>query len=94
MRTTASQDTILEGAFVPDRYIARVVPADFAGADLFVLAVFAWAEPTFGTIYLGIAQRAFDLAVQNAQTKTSVELGGKEMVTNPMVQYTIAEMLW
>ena len=38
MRATSSHDTVLEGAFVPDRYIARVVPPDFAGADLFVLA--------------------------------------------------------
>ena len=44
MRATASQDTILEGAVVPDQYIARVVPAGFAGADLFVLAVFQWAQ--------------------------------------------------
>ena len=36
MRATRSDDTILDGAFVPDRYIARVVPAGFAGADLFV----------------------------------------------------------
>ena len=92
MRATASQDTILEGAEVPDRYIARVVPPDFAGADLFVLAIFAWAEPTFGNIYYGIARRAFDLAVQSAGSKTSVALGGKVMATNPMVQYTIAEM--
>ncbi len=92
MRATASHDTILEGAMVPDRYIARVVPPDFAGADLFVLSIFVWAEPTFGTIYAGIAQRAFDLAVQSAGAKTSVALGGKAMATNPMVQYTVAEM--
>jgi len=92
MRATASQDTLLEGAAVPDRYVARVVPPDFAGADLFVLAIFAWAEPTFGNIYYGIARRAFDLAVASAGTKTSVALGGKAMATNPMVQYTVAEM--
>ncbi|MGD9891870.1 MAG: acyl-CoA dehydrogenase family protein [Dehalococcoidia bacterium] len=92
MRATASQDTLLDSAFVPDAYIGRVVPPDFAGADLFVLAIFVWAEPTFGNIYLGIAQRAFDLALQSAGTKTSIALGGKAMTTNPMVQYTVAEM--
>lgn len=92
MRATASQDTILEGAFVPDRSIARVLPPDFAGADLFVLAMFAWTAPTFGNIYLGIAQRAFDLAVQSAQTKTAIALGGKTVAYNPMIQYTVAEM--
>jgi alkylation response protein AidB-like acyl-CoA dehydrogenase len=92
MRATASQDTYLDGAFVSDAYIGRVVPTDFAGADLFVLAIFAWAEPTFGNIYLGIAQRAFDLALRSAGTKTSIALGGKAMANNPMVQYTVAEM--
>ena len=33
MRATRSDDTILEGAFVPDKYIGRVVPMGFAGAD-------------------------------------------------------------
>ena len=51
MRATASHDTVLEGAFVPDQYIARVVPAGFAGADLFVLAVFAWALTGFANVY-------------------------------------------
>ena len=92
MRATASQDTILDGAFVPDRYIGRVVPADFAGADLFVLAIFAFAEPTITNVYIGIAQRAFELAVQNAQSKTSVALGGQTLAHNPMIQYIVADM--
>ena len=58
MRATRSDDTILDGAFVPDKYIARKVPA--GGADLFVLSIFAWAEPTFSSIYLGLAKRAID----------------------------------
>ena len=42
MRATRSDDTILEGAVVPDRYVARVVPAGAAGIDPFVLGLFAW----------------------------------------------------
>ena len=38
MRATQSDDTILDGAFVPERHIARVVPAGAAGVDRFVLA--------------------------------------------------------
>jgi alkylation response protein AidB-like acyl-CoA dehydrogenase len=41
LRATRSDDTALENVFVPDRYIARVVPAGGAGIDRFVLAVFA-----------------------------------------------------
>jgi alkylation response protein AidB-like acyl-CoA dehydrogenase len=93
MRATASQDTVLEGAFVPDQYIARVVPPDFAGADLFVLAVFVWAEPTFGSVYLGLAQRALDLAVASVQTKTSVAQLSRTMAYHPEVQHNVAEMV-
>ena len=37
MRATASHDTVIEGAFVPDRHVIRVVKPGFAGADEFVL---------------------------------------------------------
>ncbi|HYU16778.1 MAG TPA: hypothetical protein VEL05_11920 [Candidatus Acidoferrum sp.] len=57
MRATASHDTILEGAVVPDRYIARVVPAGFAGADLCILAVFQWALTCFANVYYGLARQ-------------------------------------
>jgi alkylation response protein AidB-like acyl-CoA dehydrogenase len=93
MRATRSDDTVIDGAFVPDHYIARVVPQDFAGADMFVLGIFAWAEPTFGSIYLAQAQRALDLTVANATSKSSVAMGGQTMAYNPMVQYTVAEMV-
>jgi alkylation response protein AidB-like acyl-CoA dehydrogenase len=93
MRATRSDDTLLEGAFVPDRYIGRVVPAGFEGADLFVLGVFVWAECTFGSIYLGIADRAIDLAVQSATSRVSVALEGRTMAWNPMVQAIVADMV-
>jgi alkylation response protein AidB-like acyl-CoA dehydrogenase len=92
MRATRSDDTILEGAFVPDNYIPRVVPAGLAGADAFVLGVFAWAQPTFASIYIGIAERALELAAADARKKTSVAMGGRSMAYNPMIQWEIAEM--
>jgi alkylation response protein AidB-like acyl-CoA dehydrogenase len=92
MRATRSDDTIIEGAFVPDKYIPRVVPAGLAGADLFVLGVFAWAEPTFANIYVGVAQRALDLAVANLKKKSSVAMGGRALAYHPMLEYAVAEM--
>jgi len=92
MRATRSDDTVIDGAFVPDPYVARVVPAGLAGVDGFVLGIFAWAEATFASIYLGLAERAVELAVAGTQKKTSVALGGRSMAYNPMVQYAIAEM--
>jgi alkylation response protein AidB-like acyl-CoA dehydrogenase len=92
MRPTRSDDTILEGAFIPDKYIARVVPAGFAGADLFVLGIFAWAENTFASIYTGIAERALELAIANANKRTSVSLGGQTMAHHPEIQHELADM--
>jgi alkylation response protein AidB-like acyl-CoA dehydrogenase len=89
MRATRSDDTILEGAFVPDKYIARMVPA--GGADLFVLSVFAWAEPTFSSIYVGLAQRAIDLAVEGVKKRTSLALS-RSMAYHPEIQHIVAEM--
>ncbi|HUJ66873.1 MAG TPA: acyl-CoA dehydrogenase family protein [Acidimicrobiales bacterium] len=92
MRATRSDDTVIEGAFIPDSYVARVVPAGFAGADAFVLGIFAWAEPTFASMYIGLAERAMELAVAGLRKKTSIALGGRAMAYNPMVQHTVAEM--
>ena len=89
MRATRSDDTILDGAFVPDKYIARVLPA--GTADLFVLAIFGWAEPTFGSIYLGLAERARDLAIAGVKKRTALALT-RSMAYHPEVQHCFSEM--
>jgi alkylation response protein AidB-like acyl-CoA dehydrogenase len=93
MRATASQDTVLEGAFVPDRYIARVVPAGFAGADGFILSIFAWALTGFANVYYGLARHALDATVESLRTKTSIGLSSGSMAHHPEVQHSIAEMV-
>lgn len=90
MRATRSDDTILEGAFVPDRYIARVVPAGVP--DLFVLSIFAWAESTFANVYAGLAERAKDLAIESIKKKTSLGLT-RSMAYHPEIQHSVAEMI-
>jgi alkylation response protein AidB-like acyl-CoA dehydrogenase len=92
MRATRSDDTVIEGAIIPDDYVARVVPAGLAGADAFVLGIFAWAEPTFASMYVGLAERALELAVAGAKKRTSIALGGRAMAYHPMIQHSIAEM--
>ena len=42
-------------------------PPGWPGADPFVLGIFAWAEPTFASIYIGLAERALELAVAGAE---------------------------
>src|ERR1700733_2079349 len=92
MRATRSDDTILEGAFVPDRYVARVVSAGASGIDPFVLSVFAWALMGFGNIYYGLARRALDKTIAAAKSKQSVALT-RSLAYHPEVQNATAEMV-
>jgi alkylation response protein AidB-like acyl-CoA dehydrogenase len=93
MRATASQDTVLQGAFVPDRYIARVVPIGFAGADLFILAIFAWALTGFANVYYGLARHALDLTVENLKSKSSIAISSGSLIHHPEVQHAVADMV-
>ena len=89
MRATRSDDTILNGVFVPDRYIARRVPA--GGLDPFIGALFAWALLNFGNVYYAIALRARDLAVASVRKKTSLAVS-RTMAYHPGIQHQAAEM--
>ncbi len=91
MRATRSDDTVLENAFVPDCYVARIVPAGAAGIDPFVLSVFAWALMGFGNIYYGLAKRALDQSIRAVKSKGSLALS-RSMAYHPEIQHAIAEM--
>jgi alkylation response protein AidB-like acyl-CoA dehydrogenase len=92
MRATRSDDTILDGAFVPDEYIARVLPAGFAGADAFVLTTFAWFLLNVANIYTSIARRSLDLTLKNIQGKKSIAMT-RPMIYHPSVQFAVADMV-
>ena len=92
MRATRSDDTTLENAFIPDRYIARIVPAGGAGIDSFVLGALAWALMGFGNIYYGLAKRALDHSITAAKSKGSVALT-RSMAYHPEIQHAIADMV-
>jgi alkylation response protein AidB-like acyl-CoA dehydrogenase len=91
MRATRSDDTVLEGAVVPDKYIARVVPAGAAGADNFVVGFFTWALVGFGNIYYGLALRVREVLIEQLKTKSSIALT-RPMIYHPEVQHGIAEI--
>ena len=91
MRATRSDDTLLEGAFVPDKYIVRVVPAGAAGADNFVVGFFTWALVGFGNIYYGLALRVREVLIEQLKTKTSIALT-RPMIYHPEVQHGVAEI--
>lgn len=92
MRATRSDDTVLDSAFVPDKYVSRVNPAGAAGIDAFVLGIFAWALVNFGNVYYGLARRAKDLVVEMVKTKGSLGLT-RSMAYHPEVQRGVAEIV-
>ena len=92
MRATRSDDTVLDQAFVPDRYVARVVPAGGAGVDPFVMSLFAWALLGFGNIYYGLAKRALDVSIAAVKSKRSLALS-RSMAYHPEAQHAIADMV-
>ena len=91
MRATASQDTILDRAFIPDEQVIRVCPAGFAGAGPLQLSLFAWALLGFAAVYSGIAWRAFDDIVKVVRQRHSIALT-RSMAYHPGVQHEVAEM--
>jgi alkylation response protein AidB-like acyl-CoA dehydrogenase len=91
MRATASHDTILEGAFVPDELVPVSVPAGPAGAELFHLGVMAWALLGFANVYTGVARRAYDITVEQARSRTTIGLT-RSRAHHPEVQHGVAQM--
>ena len=92
MRATRSDDTILDGAFIPDSRIARVVPAGLAGADSFVLSIFAWALGGFSNVYYGLADRMTELAIEQVKGQSSLGLT-RSKAYHPAVQQGVADMV-
>jgi alkylation response protein AidB-like acyl-CoA dehydrogenase len=89
MRPTRSDDTILEGVFVPTKYIGHIVPA--GALDHFVGAIFANALLNFGNIYYAVAERSRDLAITAARKKTSLGVS-RTMAYHPEIQHLFSEM--
>jgi alkylation response protein AidB-like acyl-CoA dehydrogenase len=91
MRPTQSHDTVLDGAFVPDARIGRVTPAGDP-SDPFLAVMATYALSLIAAVYLGIADRALELAVAGARRKQSVAIPRGAYAYNPFVQHEIAEM--
>lgn len=91
MRPTQSHDTVLDGVFVPDARIGRVVAAG-DGSDPFLVAMAIWPLALIAAAYLGIAERTLELAVESARNKTSMAIERGALAYNPMVQHQVAEM--
>ena len=75
MRATQSRTTVLDGAHAPADRVVRRLPAG-PNPDPFVFGIFACFEILLSSVYLGLAQRALDLAVATVGNRTSMKTGG------------------
>jgi alkylation response protein AidB-like acyl-CoA dehydrogenase len=91
MRASQSYDTVLDDVFVPDDCVGRVLPAGDP-TDPFFGAMSAWAFLLIGAVYLGIADRALELAIDGARSKTSIAIERGTLAHHPEVQHAVAAM--
>lgn len=74
MRATQSRTTVLDGAHAPaDRVVRRLPPGP--NPDPFVFGIFACFEILLSAVYVGVAERALELAVAAVRTRTSLKTG-------------------
>src|SRR5262249_60114453 len=77
--------------FVPDKFIARVVPAGAAGVDNLIIGFFTWGLVGFANVYYGLALRIREVLIEQLKSKTSIALT-RPMIYHPEVQHGVAEM--
>jgi len=83
MRGTQSNDLRIDDAFVPDAALVHSLPVGHLDTTV-LKAVFCWAMPTFGSVYLGVAAGAMDW------TRDMVRQRDRER--DPLVQASFAQM--
>jgi alkylation response protein AidB-like acyl-CoA dehydrogenase len=91
MRATESHDTVLDGVFVADEDVMSVVAAGPTD-DPAVGGMTMWALTLISNVYIGIAERALEIAVADASTRTSIAIPGRTYAHHPLVQHQVASM--
>lgn len=89
MRATASNTTVLDHAVVPDARVSRFLPVG-PNTDAFVFAIFANFLLLVGSVYAGIADRALELGVEAARTRTSLKTG-LTYASDPDIRWRLAD---
>lgn len=88
MRASQSNTTILDGAHAPaKRVLARLVPGP--NPDPLIFGIFANFEVLVSAVYLGIARRALDLAIEAVNSRTS-KITGESYAADAAVRRKVA----
>ena len=90
MRATQSHTTVLDGVVVPAGRIVRRLPVG-PGPDLLPFGILVTFETLVSAVYLGVARRALQLAVDAATTGRSRRAGGAPRSADPVVRWRLAE---
>lgn len=90
LRATRSDDTVLEGAVVEPAHVLRVLPAG-PPVDGYINSVMGWALPLISSVYVGIAERAFHLAVRGATHRKSLAVEGKTYAEIGFIQGIVTD---
>ncbi|WP_052274294.1 acyl-CoA dehydrogenase family protein [Arthrobacter sp. L77] len=88
MRATRSNTTRLVDVRVPADAVFRTLPVG-PNADPLVFGIFAGFETLIASVYLGIADRALDLAV-NALTRRRSHVGDRALSEDPVLRNLLA----
>jgi len=91
MRATESHDTLLEDVFLPDSDVLCVVPAGPPSHPA-VAVMQVWAVTLIANVYLGIAERALEIAIAQAARRTSIAVPRHTFAHHPHVHHQVADM--
>ena len=91
MRATESHDTVLDEVFVPDSDVLCVVLAGPPSHPV-VAVMLVWAVTLIANVYVGIAERALEIAVEEAARRTSIAIPRRSLAHHPLVQHQVADM--
>jgi alkylation response protein AidB-like acyl-CoA dehydrogenase len=90
MRATQSRTTKLDHAVVADADVSRFLPVG-PNADPFVFGIFSNFLLLIGSVYAGIGDRALELAVEAAHTRTSLKNGGAAYSQDSDIRWRVAD---
>ncbi len=90
MRASQSRSTRLDGAFVPDAQVSRILPLG-PSADPFVFGIFSNFLLGLAAVYAGVADRALELAVAAVERRKSLRTG-LPYADDPDFRWRIADM--
>ncbi len=93
LRATRSEDTLLDAVHSAPEHVVRVLDFEVPSvADPFIVSLFAWSLVGISSVYHGLSQRAFDIAVAHVRRRTSRRFAGAPQAQDPFVRTEIAEI--